>query len=208
MAIQEIDQYVLGARNQGFSDEQIKTQLLKAGWDEKDILVALTPKLSTQVLPPSVSHFSMWVTFQYVILFISLYVSMIALGGIAHFAVDQLIQDNLRSYADMGSSYTIKWYLAAIVVSFPIFSILFLTVKRQELVKPAIKNIKSRKLLIYLTLIATFLVIIWKLITTIFNFLDGSLTTRTLAHILVTAGISGSMFFYYILEIKEDRKMA
>ena len=72
MANVELAKYVQAARAQGVSDESIKSQLLQAGWKDSDIIEAFPQVVSGITLPiPPAPHASMWISFQYILLFIS-----------------------------------------------------------------------------------------------------------------------------------------
>jgi len=107
----------------------------------------------------------MWVAFQYVILFISLYISFTALGFILHDAVDKYIADSakVRNVYSIISYSLLRWNIAAIIVVYPIFATLFIVLKRQALKNPNIKNLRARKILIYITLVGTFIIMVIKL---------------------------------------------
>lgn len=219
MANPELEKYINAARERKVSDEVIKSELVKSGWSESEVLEALTPKPSTgiEILPPPARHFGMWVTFQYVLLFISLYVTATAVSSILHYAVDEFIKDPIDKtgygYGYSGFDYfsllfgdLILIHLAALIVTFPIFASLFLIVNKQAIANPAIKGLKVRKILIYITLVITFLILIGHLIIKVYAFLSGSLTTRILIHLVVTFAITGSIFIYLLRQVWEDRK--
>lgn len=207
----ELEKYIQSARSQGANDESIKSQLINSGWSETIVSEALAPKQSAGEInlpPPPVPHFGMWITFQYIILFISLYTSTTALGGILHHGVNQLFQDPLEvsRYSSGFGNVFLNFYIASILVGFPIFAFLFIALKRQVEQKPAVRNIKARKILIYITLIGTFLIMIGHLIGTLIGFLGGNLTIQSAAHLGVTFIVAGSIFFYLLNEVREDRK--
>ncbi|MBI2595937.1 hypothetical protein HYW46_04355 [Candidatus Daviesbacteria bacterium] len=211
MANSELIKYITQARTQKVTDEQIKAHLIKSGWSEHDVNEALAPSTpGINLPPPPVPQFGMWVSFQYILLFICLYVSFTSLGGILHHAVDQLIKDsidrttlNYLSYAD---NWLLKGYIAGIIVTFPVFAALFLLLKHQLITKPGIRNLRARKVLIYLTLVGTFIIMISHLISTIYGFLGGTTSTRSFAHLGVTFLVAGSIFVYLLNEVREDRK--
>lgn len=208
----DLEKYVENARNNGAGDAEIKESLIKAGWAEKDVDLTLVPKASdSSKLPlPPVPHFGMWVGFQYIILFITLYISSLSFAGVVHYAIDRWIPDALEKnrYFNAFSDETLRWYLAALIVAFPIYAFLFLFLKKQELAKPAVKNIRARKQLIYITLIVTFLIMIGDLIKTIYDLLSGQVTARSISNFAATVVISGTIFAYYLLQVKEDRKQS
>lgn len=204
----ELEKYIKLARSQNVPENQIKDTLIKSGWAETDINEALFPQSATTNLPPPpVPHFGMWVTFKYIILFISLYITATSLGGILHNFVDQIIPDVITRYDDYDfSSPSLTGYMAAIAVSFPIFVWLFISLSNEAFKRPAIKNIRARKLLIYFTLVVTFLFMIGHLIATIYSFLEGTLAARTIGHLVVTLVVAGSIFLYLLNEVRGDRK--
>lgn len=203
----ELEKYINSAREQKVSDEVIKSQLVKSGWSETDVLEAIAPQTTGEINlpPPPVPHFGMWVTFQYVILFISLYVSAVSLRGILDHAVDKFIPDKLARVDYWGESL-LRGYSAALLVSFPIFLVLFLISRRQVLDKPAIRNLRARKILIYITMVVAVIAIMTHSITIIYGLLGGVIKMNSFAHLGVTFLITGSIFFYLLNEVREDRK--
>lgn len=212
MVNSELEKYITEAKEKGASNEIIKSELLKHDWSEVEVTEALNPKGKSVNLPsPPVPRFGMWVSFQYIILFICLYVSATSLGGILHNGVDKYIQDNLdktiNGFSRYSNDFFLQGYLAGIIVTFPIFIVLFLILKRQIVIKPAIRNLRTRKLLIYATLVITFIFMVAHLITTIYGFLGGNATLRAPAHLGVTLLVAGSIFIYLLNEVREDRKV-
>ncbi len=212
MANSDLLKYIEAARAQKVPDETTKAQLIKSGWSEHDVTDALTPSSASgpSLPPPPVPQFGMWVSFQYIILFICLYVWATSFGGILHHGVDKLIKDELDNtslnYYGSVDDWLLKTYIAGISVAFPIFALLFIVLKRQLLNKPAVKNLRARKILIYLTLVGTFLIMLGHVIMTIFNFLGGNTSMRSLGHLGVTFLVAGSIFVYLLNEVREDRK--
>lgn len=214
----EILEYIKKSKQQKISEEEIKNQLLKTGWLEKDIQKVLNIANNTQpplppVPPPHksttlTSDFGIWITFANILLFISLYVMTISLGTLLNRSVDIWIPPAIQSTYPVSTfyDYTIKMSLATLIVSWPFFSILFLYITKKTTENPIIRNIRSRKLLIYLTLIVTFVIVLANLIGTVFSFLNGSVTANFLAHFSVNAGISSIVFIYLFNQVKHDRK--
>ncbi len=218
----ELKSYIAKAREKKLSDEQIKNSLIAAGWLEDQIADALTqdPDLPVPPPPPSVSHVGMWVGFVYILFFISLYVLSGAVSGILNIWIDKAIPTYIDSASTDSNSFdffaffiqnfdtpsVIRGYIAAIIVSFPIFMSLAVILKKQLATQPVVKNLRSRKILIYITLIATFLILLGNVIATCYDFLAGTVTGNGLGHLGVTILIVGAIFIYFIGEVKNDRK--
>lgn len=205
-------EYITQARNHKIGDEQIKQALTNLGWPQSEVTAAFSQtahddtQLPMPPLPPTlVTHVGMWVGFLYILFFISLYILATAIGALFHNFVDTIIPNHIDSEFYENATFT-RGYIAALIVSYPIFLILALTLKKQLAKQPLVRNLRSRKLLIYLTLIGTFLIMLGHVIITIYEFLNGSLSTNALAHLAITFVIAGAIFAYFINEVKYDRK--
>lgn len=205
--------YITQLRSSNIPDETIKSELIKNGWQELEVQAALAPlnQSAAPILPPPpVPRFSMWVSFQYVILFVSLWIWSTAIGGIWHYAINKHIPDNLAqasySYSSMMGNTLLQGYLAAIMVSYPFFVILFITLNKQIVLNPGVRNIKTRKFLIYFTLVVYFIYMLIQLITTLVGFLAATASTTTLPNLSVNLLIPGMIGFYLLKAVREDRR--
>lgn len=207
-----LEKYIATAREKKHSDDKIKSTLIGAGWPEEDVVKALTrPEIDPDLPPPPPppqQHIGMWTGFLYILFFISLYVLATSIAGLFHDMIDKFIPDvkNAETYYMSDNAGMIRGAVAAVIVSYPIFTILALVLKKQLKKKPAVSNLRSRKLLIYITLIGTFLIMLGHVIFIIYSFLDGKLTSNAIGHLAVTFLIAGSIFGYFISEVKHDRK--
>lgn len=213
MANEKIVEFIKNSRSLNIPDYEITGTLLKNGSTQEDINTAFQNLGNTS--PSSVQpantliHVGMWTGFLYILFFISLYILATSMGGLFHMWVDKLVPtpDSTTDYSYDGfNDWLIRGYIAALIVSYPIFAILAVNLRKQLLRQPSVKNLRSRKLLIYLTLIATFLISMGQIIGTLFQFLGGAVTLNTLGHLFVTLLIAGSIFGYFINEVKHDRK--
>lgn len=208
----KLRKYIEIVREKGVSDDQIRGALIKSGWQESTINSALNEKSidTISIPPPPAPHFGMWVGFLYVMLFIALYVWATALGGVFQFAVDEFLPDKLDNLKPAYSTgqYFMQFYIASLMVAYPIFAVLFLILKRQAIKNPAVRGIKIRKFLIYLTLIGTFIIMMGHLIGAVYQLLGGSVTERSIAHLFVTLLVAGSVFAYFFLDVWGDRKQS
>lgn len=206
--------YITQARNNKLSDQEIKNNLLKSGWQEAD----LSPFFNTPQIPipPSpntagnVNNFSnsLWDTFEHALLFISLYITAVALSILLHTITDKYVVntalDAVRQSTD-SQNWVIRGALAALIVAFPLFAFIFLDITKRTLANSALRNLKARKIFIYLTLVITFIIMIISAIKFVFGMLNGNITLNFLLHFMITSLIPGSIFTYYLQQIREDR---
>jgi len=166
----------------------------------------IAPAAPTPAQP--VRHFGMWISFEYILMFICLYVSFTALGGILNLAVDKYVPNATDSFSSgMVSLQTsiLPGYLAAMLVTYPIFAFFYYHLNKQVLNTPDIKSLRSRKLLMYLTLVITFIIVISQLIGTLYGFFQGTSTMNTALHFSVTLLVAGSVFVYLLADVRGDR---
>jgi hypothetical protein len=228
MPNQELVNYIQQELAKGIYKQAIINNLLLQGWQQVQIDEAFsqqpTNNIQVPMPPPSftqniadvkeikVNSTTMWDAFEHVLMFISLYVMATAIGLILNFFVDRWFPavaigvSSSSSYYDTAQTFIINGYLASLIVSTPIFAFLFIIIQKRTMENPDIKNLNSRKILIYLTLVATFLIMLTNVIITVFNFLNGNVSLNFLLHLTVNLGISGLIFGYYAFQVKGDRE--
>ena len=220
MVSKELHSYIEKLRKNGTADEVIKQNLITAGWQKIDIDQALN--LPTPPTPPAPnfrdqsietqsnlqSAPSMWDAFEHILLFISLYVLATAIAFILHYFIDHwfpAIGDTNRYIARGFAKTMLRIYNASLIVSYPLFVFFFWRITKRTMEFPPLRNLRSRKFLIYLTLVVTFLIMISYIIYTIFSLLEGNITVNFVLHLIVTLTVAGSVFGYYLQQVREDR---
>jgi hypothetical protein len=153
-----------------------------------------------------------WISFEYALMFITMYTSALSFASILHYAIDRYLSPAVAptviSYTTFwGGDYLLRTAVAGIILSFPLFAYFFLDVNRRLLKTPALKNIPGKKQVTYITLSITFLVILAHTFTLLTQLLNVDVTARTIAHYLVTLGVAGSMFGYFLYDVRDDRKV-
>ncbi len=138
-----------------------------------------------------------------------------SLGAILHSGVDRLTGVDSSYFTDAFSISS-----ASLIVSLPIFALLFLRIKRAEHRNPVLSQDISRHRLVQLTLVVSFLVGLSKLITyfygllnhtssdggfNIFSFFGAGDTSTTsgwgnFLHMVVTMAIAGGIFTYFWID--------
>ncbi|HWZ65990.1 MAG TPA: DUF5671 domain-containing protein [Patescibacteria group bacterium] len=212
---QDLIDYIKQARAHNNDNETIKGSLITAGWEEKIVDSALKANLDL-IVPPPPPHQPLQHTsenakpiavvqnmstrgIEYVIMFIALGASAISLGFLLHNMVDRSIL-NVNNFDDSFISVS----SAALLVSLPIFALLFLRLKRAELKDAALYHDPSRRKAIQLTLIITFLIGLYVVISYVYsllNSINGTNAVANLIHSFITLVISGGIFTYYWRDI-------
>lgn len=216
--------YIKAAQEQKISNSEIEKNLAEVGWNAETIKKAFhladqpdipVPPTNLKTQPEKTVHSptqnSMWDAFEHILMFITMYALGTSVALILYFIVDKLVpgitEDAYNTYSRQSQLTTLRSSIAAAIVSYPLFAFLFWRVTKRTLENPHIRNLKSRKFLIYLTLVITFIIVIVNVIRIVYNFLSGNITANFVLNFLVTVSISGIIFVYYLNQIKEDRKI-
>jgi len=159
------------------------------------------------------SSTTMWDAFEHILMFISLYVLATSIALTLYFFIDKWFPGvTTESYYRSSSSNDLnlnllRGYLAALIVSFPLFAFFFLHITKRTMLNPTIRSIKSRKILIYITLVVAFIIMLYNIISTVYNLLSGNITFNFVLHLLITLSVTGIVFVYYLYQVREDRKI-
>ncbi len=206
--ISELQQFVRDALAKGTSRQEIRHYLQEAGWEQEEIAAALDAyaDISFSIpVPKRKPYLSAREAFLYLLLFLTLYISAYSFGALLFNYINRAFPDVLLQY-DNGSSQAIRSSLAALIVAFPIFFSLSMYLARTMQRHAEKKASKIRKWLTYITLFIAAGVIIGDLITLITSVLGGELTTRFDLKVLTVLAIAGSIFGYYLWDLRREEK--
>ncbi|RJQ14513.1 hypothetical protein C4553_00350 [Candidatus Parcubacteria bacterium] len=147
--------------------------------------------------------------FLYLFSIVALAISAVAFGTLLFQYINIYFPDPLTDYYRPISSYfsPIRWSLASLVVIFPLYIWVLRFLQKDWVLHPEKRELRIRKWLLYLTLFVASLIIIGDLIALIFNFLEGELTLRFLLKILSIFFIAGSVFFYYLWNLRHEESV-
>ncbi len=216
--------YINKKRQEGLKDADIRDSLKSVGWSEADLNSAFTLSdiplpdgsvvaTTTQVTAKDNESHTLWDTFLHVLMFINLCIYATALNMVQHVLIEKLLGSGYQNrfsgayylYSD-GSNFLLTSAASAIIVSLPLFIVLFMRIHRMTLQDPTLKELKSRKTLIYTTLVVTFVIMLGNVISILYKFLNGEVTFNTFFHFLSPVTICSLIFAYYIKEAKGHLK--
>lgn len=194
MANRALTEYIAAARAKDHDDDQIRRDLVDAGWDPKLVAAGLKPDNDLPVpLPqdadlatthssrpahhhpdakpqPVVQNLSTR-GLEYIIMFIALAVAAISLGSILHSSINSLF-GSTSSFLDGGGR--VSFASSALIVSLPVLAFLFLRLKKAELSDPELQFDPSRKRAVQITLVVTFLVGLGNIIYFVYSLMSGA----------------------------------
>jgi hypothetical protein len=201
----QITDFVHDALLRGVSREDINQVLLKGGWTPKEIKAAMEVFVECDLpipVPRKRVSSSAKEAFLFLMLFSTLYTAVFALGAVLF----DLININLPDPGEAVLRWigSLRFGIASVVVSFPIFLLISRVIVRENLRNPGQRISPVRRWLTYLTLFVASASIVTDLITLIVSFLSGDLTLRFGLKVLVVAVLAGIVFFYYLRDLRRD----
>ncbi len=210
MANQTLDTFIRDALNRGEPRDRIAAALVSAGWTQREVDSTLNDYAVTDLgmaVPKPRPYVSAREAFLYLVLFILLGVVAWNLGSLLFALIDLAIYDELDNpYGDFffgNRDYQIRAAIAGLVVGGPLFAWLALHIRKQRRTNPAMQRSVVRKWLTYVTLIIAACTLIGDVISLVYNFLAGELSTRLILKLLVVGILSGGVFFYFIRDAEE-----
>jgi len=204
----ELDRFVHEALLRGHTREQISQTLMAAGWSSEQIRGALENWAEVPFalpVPRPRASLSAREAFLYLVLFSTLYFFCWNLGSLLF----QLITYALPDAADadwrlLRLGGAIRWSVSALVIAFPVFVFIARQVSLEVERNPIKRLSPVRRWLTYLTLFVAATVLVGDLTTLVYNVLSGELSLRFVLKVLVVGSIAGTVFGYYLWDLRQE----
>lgn len=200
--------FIAHARSKNMDLQTIRLLLLSAGWKEKDISSALASETLDMPVPAPTDGGGARDAFFHLLTFTTLYSTIIASMVLMFEYLNRLLPDAARQayYVYSSDFSSIRWSLAVVMVSFPLFMFLSRILHREFTKHPEKLFSGIRKWLTYLTLFVTACTLIGDVITLFFYFLDGELSTRFILKVMTVFVLSGLPFWYYFTVVRQEQE--
>jgi len=198
----ELSIFVRDALTAGKSRPEIAAALAHAGWRSAEVQDALNGWDEMPFSPPvprPVTTVSARDFFTYALTF-----CVLILGAFNLVVVLQTLVDLAFATGDGGSDRPIRWGVAVLIVTAPLY--LWLTLReRQKLARdPAHYRSAIRKWMIYIGLLLAALTLLGDAIATIYALLTGDLTLQFIVKALVVLVVAGGIFGFYVRDLREE----
>ena len=206
----ELEGFVREALLRGQSRDAIRAALAAAGWQEaqtRGVLEAYADVDFPVPVPRPRASLSARDAFLYLVLFSTLYTVAIGLGSLLFDLVNAALPDPAE--VAMGSAprladTSMRWSVSALLIAFPVFAWLSRLLARELQAFPAKRFAPVRRWLTYLTLFVASGALICDMTALVYNVLGGELGLRFLLKVLVVALIAGTVFGYYLQDLRRD----
>lgn len=209
-ATQELERFVHEALAKGMSRQAIEDALAGAGWPAEQSRSALNAYADVEFpvpVPKPRPYLSAREAFLYLVLFATLYVAAWNLGSLLFDLINRAFPDAADpAYQTSRLAESIRWSTSSVIIAFPVFLFVAYYLGK-ELARSPIKRLSAvRRWLTYLTLFIAASVLIGDMITLVNNVLGGELSVRFILKVLVAAVIAGTIFGYYLFDLRREEK--
>ena len=210
LATQELEHFVRQSLASGQSRQATELALTSAGWPVEQIRSALDAYADVDFpvpVPRPRPYLSAREAFLYLVLFTTLYVAAWHLGSLLFDLINRAFPDPTDNDSTIFRlRESIRWSTASIIIAFPVYLYVARFLAR-DLARSPIKRLSAvRRWLTYLTLFIAASVLLGDMITLVYNALGGDFTLRFLLKVLVAAIISGTIFGYYLRDLRHEEQ--
>lgn len=201
----ELMVFVRDGLTRGVPRAELETALVQAGWKAPDARSAVG-RFADVAFPipvprPMVNHAARD-AFLYLVLFSTLYTVAINFGGLLFELINVALPDPGFDPTAASVRGAIRWSVSALIAATPVFLFVASLIGREARRDPERRASKVRRWLTYVTLFIAAAVIIGDATILVYSLLGGELTTRFVLKSVVVAGIAGTVFAYYLSDVR------
>lgn len=206
-----LQQFITHARSKGMDHQTIRMLLISAGWKERDVLTAMSEESLDMPLPMPEDRGGAREAFLHLVAFASLYASLVSVLVLLFQYLNRLFPDvafDGTYFGQDGNESMVRWFLAMLIVSFPLFAWMSRLILRDIKRSPERAWSPVRRWLTYLTLFVAAGVLVGDGITLLYYLLEGEISIRFILKVLVVLAVGGMTFGYYFLALKAPKSEA
>ena len=205
-ATDQVSEFVEKALAAGRSRNEIAMVLSGAGWTDSEVSAALDSWATTEFTPPVPRprpYVSARDAFIYGMMFAALAMTSWYITDLGFALIDRWLPEvtDREAYA-YDFNWTVRWSIATLVVTLPLFLVLNIRAARAARADPAKRRSVVRKWFGYITLFLAAVALAGDLITTIYSLLNGDLSARVASKAALVAMTAGLIFLYYHKELE------
>lgn len=197
----ELSRFTRDALVAGKTRDEIATALTASGWALSEVQEALDAWAETPFSPP-IPRPQSTVTardfFIYALMFGVMIFGAFYLVQLFHALIDRAMDD-----VSFRSNNRIRWAMAVLIVTAPMFFWLTFRERAKLAADPALYRSAVRKWMIYLTLLISAAVLLGDLVAVIYAFLNGDFTLQFLLKALVVGIVAGFIFLYHLADVRK-----
>jgi hypothetical protein len=204
---ESVSRFIDHARQKGMDHATIFLLLRSAGWKEKEIAEAFAAGELAMRIPQRTGMGSPRAAFFHLLAFTALYAWALSLIFLLFTYIEFAFPDPLvqpATYAIKAGLSSIRASLATLIVSYPLFFLVWWFLLREVRIAPEKANSFVRRWLSFLSLFVGAVTIMADVITVVYYLVEGDLTVRFLLKVGVLLIITGALFIYLALTLRSE----
>ena len=209
-ATQELEAFVGESLRKSFSRIDIEKVALSAGWTQEQVDNALGAYADTRFpvpVPKPRPHLSARETFLYLVMFSTLYFASFNFGDLLFGFIDKIFPDPASHDYYHGSLWDgMRWNISSLIIAFPVFLFMVRFIGCEIEKNPVKRYSPVRRWLTYITLFIASAIMIGDMTELVYNVLGGESSLRFYLKVLVAAVIAGTIFGYYLWDLRKEEK--
>ncbi|MFA4818825.1 MAG: DUF5671 domain-containing protein [Patescibacteria group bacterium] len=203
---ERLQDFIAKARAAGKSTELIRELLLKSGWTTEQVAPYLDSGDELVPPPPPAPKSSGRDIFFYLLAFLTLGISAVALGNILFSVINRYFSDVVANAGYYYGSATLTQALASLIVAAPVYYLVTWKINH-DLARGIIQGRSNvRKILTFLVLFFASATVIGDIITLVYRFVSGEVNTRFILKVVVVLLIGGWISWYYWITLRQDER--
>ena len=198
----DLTSFVHDALTRGTSRAEIERVLLEATWSKRQVHDALSSFADVSFpipVPQPRAYTDAREAFHYGLLFLSLYVSAMNLGGLGFVLVDEAFPP---TFTVEPLREAIRSPVSLLVVAVPLFAFVSLVISRDIKADPSRRASEIRNKLTYLTLFVSAGVVLGVLAGLVYTFLGTTPPANVVLKFGIAAVIAGATFWHYLRDAR------
>lgn len=210
---QELEGFVREALMRGQSKQATAQALAAAGWSAEQTRGALEAYADVGFVlpvPKPRASLSAREAFAYLVLFSTLYLVACSLGSLWFDFINLAWPDAVDDYGYWRRSIddSLRWSVSALSIGFPVFAFVAHRVARDVARHPIKRLSPVRRWLTYLTLFLAATVLVGDMTVLVYNLLGGEISLRFAMKSLAVGAIAGTIFGYYLWDLRREENQA
>lgn len=206
---EDLNSFVRESLARGLPRTQVEAALKQAGWSSKQVsaaLAAFAPVDFPIPVPRPRTSLSAREAFTYLLLFSTLYIVAFQFGSLLFQFINQAFPDPASPLTGQFRREAIRFSVSSLIVALPVFLFMSRLTNRETTSDPMKRMSPVRRWLTYLTLFIAACVLIGDVTTLVYSVLGGELTTRFVLKVLVVGVIAGTVFWFYVSDLRVDER--
>ena len=204
---ENLPRFIEHARQKGMDLATISLLLRSSGWKEREIAEAIAARELAMPIPERAGIGSARDAFLHLLAFTALYAWAISLICLFFAYIEFAFPDPVArpsTYAIEAGLSGIRVSLSTLIVSYPLFLLVWWFLLREVRKSPDMAKSGVRRWLSFLSLFIGAVTIMADVITVVFYLVQGDLTVRFLLKVMALFVVTGALFIYLALTLRAE----